>query len=120
MSYIKGKYKQSIFESETGYKVGLFRVQETDDKELGTNKTITFTGYFGMLNKDDIYVFNGNVIYHDRYGMQFQVDTYEKVVPEGKDAIIDFLTSSFVKGCGEVLARKIYKTFGDDALTKIK
>ena len=120
MSYIKGKYKQSIFESETGYKVGLFRVQETDDKELGTNKTITFTGYFGMLNKDDTYVFNGNVIYHDRYGMQFQVDTYEKVVPEGKDAIIDFLTSSFVKGCGEVLARKIYKTFGDDTLTKIK
>lgn len=120
MSYIKGKYKQSIFESETGYKVGLFRVQETDDKELSTNKTITFTGYFGMLNKDDTYVFNGNVIYHDRYGMQFQVDTYEKVVPEGKDAIIDFLTSSFVKGCGEVLARKIYKTFGDDTLTKIK
>lgn len=120
MSYIKGKYKQSIFESETGYKVGLFRVQETDDKELGTNKTITFTGYFGILNKDDTYVFNGNVIYHDRYGMQFQVDTYEKVVPEGKDAIIDFLTSSFVKGCGDVLARKIYKTFGNDALTKIK
>lgn len=120
MSYIKGKYNQSIFESETGYKVGLFRVQETDDKELGTNKTITFTGYFGMLNKDDTYVFNGNLIYHDRYGMQFQVDTYEKVVPEGKEAIIDFLTSSFVKGCGEVLARKIYKTFGDDTLTKIK
>lgn len=120
MSYIKGKYKQSIFESETGYKVGLFRVQETDDKELGTNKTITFTGYFGMLNKDDTYVFNGNLIYHDRYGMQFQVDTYEKVVPEGKEAIIDFLTSSFVKGCGEVLARKIYKVFGDEALTKIK
>jgi len=120
MSYIKGKYKQSIFESETGYKVGLFRVQETDDKELGTNKTITFTGYFGMLNKDDTYVFNGNLIYHDRYGMQFQVDTYEKVVPEGKEAIIDFLTSSFVKGCGEVLARKIYKVFGDESLTKIK
>ena len=120
MSYIKGKYKQSIFESETGYKIGLFRVQETDDKELGTNKTITFTGYFGMLNKDDTYVFNGNVIYHDRYGMQFQVDTYEKVVPEGKEAIIDFLTSSFVKGCGEVLARKIYKVFGDESLTKIK
>ena len=120
MSYIKGKYKQSIFESETGYKVGLFRVQETNDKELGTNKTITFTGYFGMLNKDDTYVFNGNVIYHDRYGMQFQVDTYEKVVPEGKEAIIDFLTSSFVKGCGEVLARKIYKVFGDESLTKIK
>ena len=120
MSYIKGKYKQAIFESDTGYKVGLFRVLETDDEDVGVNKTITFTGYFGLLNKGDMYMFHGDVIYHDRYGMQFNVREYEKVVPEGKDAIIDFLTSSFVKGCGEVLARKIYKTFGDETLAKIK
>lgn len=120
MSYIKGKYKQAIFESDTGYKVGLFRVLETDDEDIGVNKTITFTGYFGLLNKEDMYMFHGDVIYHDRYGMQFNVREYEKVVPEGKDAIIDFLTSSFVKGCGEVLARKIYKTFGDETLAKIK
>ena len=120
MSYIKGKYKQAIFESDTGYKVGLFRVLETDDEDVGVNKTITFTGYFGLLNKEDMYMFHGDVIYHDRYGMQFNVREYEKVVPEGKDAIIDFLTSSFVKGCGEVLARKIYKTFGDETLAKIK
>ena len=44
----------------------------------------------------------------------------EIIIPANIEAIIDFLTSSFVKGCGEVLARKIYKTFGDDTLTKIK
>ena len=37
MSYIKGKYKTSIFESTSGYKVGLFKVQETDDKEIEEN-----------------------------------------------------------------------------------
>lgn len=120
MSYIKGKYKQSIYESESGYKVGLFRVLETDDEEIPVNKTITFTGYFSMLTKEDTYIFNGDYVYHDRYGAQFQTKNYEKVKPEGKEAIIDFLTSSFVKGCGEVLAKKIYKVFGDQTLEKIK
>ena len=30
MSYIKGKFKHIIFESESGYRVGLFKVNETD------------------------------------------------------------------------------------------
>ena len=64
MSYIKGKYKQSIYESESGYKVGLFRVLETDDEEIPVNKTITFTGYFSMLTKEDTYIFNGDYVYH--------------------------------------------------------
>ena len=32
MSYIKGKIRQLIFESETGYKVGLIKVKESDDE----------------------------------------------------------------------------------------
>ena len=30
-NYIKGKVRQLIFESETGYKVGIFRIKETND-----------------------------------------------------------------------------------------
>ena len=57
MEYIKGKYKSSIFESESGYKVGLFRVKETNitDVEMN-NKTITFTGYFADLNEGEKYI----------------------------------------------------------------
>ena len=46
MNYIKGKFKHIIFESESGYRVGLFKVNETDDENIPTNKLITYTGYF--------------------------------------------------------------------------
>ena len=120
MNYIKGKFKSSIYESETGYKVGLFRVQETDHEEIETNKTITFTGYFSELSKDIIYRFEGEYIFHNRYGYQFQVSNYEIVTPEEQDAIMEFLTSNFIKGCGAKTAEKIIELFGTDALNKIK
>lgn len=121
MDYIKGKYKSSIFESETGYKVGLFRVKETNlENDDIVNKTLTFTGYFHELNTEDVYIFYGSYTYHERYGYQFQVSSYERVEPEGKDAVIEFLTSSFISGCGEKTAKKIVEVLGENAITLIK
>lgn len=120
MNYIKGKFKQIIFESSSGYRVGLFRVSETDSAEIPVNKSITYTGYFTNTNELDNYKLYGKYIYHDRYGYQFSTESFEKIVPEGKDAIIDFLSSPFVKGCGLATAKRIYDMFGDDTLNKIK
>lgn len=122
MNYIKGKFKQSIFKSDTGYNVGLFKISETDDPEMENfiKKTITFTGYFDTLNNDDTYILYGSLVYHDRYGYQYSVASYEKVLPTGKDAIIEFLTSSLIKGCGEKTAIKIVEILGDNAIEKIK
>ena len=121
MEYIKGKFRQSIFTSETGYLVGIFKVRETSESltEIA-NKTITFTGYFAELNTEDSYIFYGKYINHDRYGYQFQVESYEKLMPEGKDAIIEFLTSSLIKGCGEKTANKIVEILGDKAIDSIR
>ena len=122
MKYIRGKFKQMIFESDNGYKVGLFRIKETnqDDMEEYVNKTITFTGYFADLNGEDYYRLSGKYVYNERYGSQYQVSSYEREEPKGKDAVIDFLSSSLVKGCGEKTAVLIVETLGDDALTVIK
>ena len=120
MNYIKGKFKNSIFTSESGYTVGLFRCKESDVEEDIENKTITFTGFFPELNTEDTYIFYGKYIYHERYGYQFQVTEYEKIEPEGKDAVFEFLSSSFVKGCGEKTAKKIVDTLGDQAISLIK
>ncbi|MBQ3021193.1 MAG: ATP-dependent RecD-like DNA helicase [Bacilli bacterium] len=122
MYYIKGKFKQSIFKSDSGYNVGLFKISETDDPEMETflKKTVTFTGYFSELNPDDTYILYGSLIYHDRYGYQYSVASYEKCMPTGRDAVVEFLTSSLIKGCGEKTAIKIVDILGDNAIEKIK
>lgn len=122
MNYIKGNFRSAIYESESGYKVGLFKVKETNDEELTdyVNKTITFTGYFTDLNTEDKYIFYGSLNNHERYGVQYVVKSYEKEVPTGENAVIEFLSSSLIKGCGEKTAISIVKTLGDEAISKIK
>lgn len=124
VEYIKGKFKKTIFESSSGngYKVGLFRVKEASEN-LGddiVNHTITFTGYFYDLVLEENYVFHGIYVENGKYGFQFHVSSYEHLKPEGRDAVIDFLSSNLVKGCGEKTAEDIVNTLGEDALAKIK
>ncbi len=117
MSYIKGNFRKYIYKSEKGYTVGLIKIKETD-LSINTN-TITFTGYFDDLNETDIYLLNGNIVNHDKYGNQFNVTSYEIVLPEDKDHIIDFLSSEIFKGIGEKKASKIVDHLGLNCLTLI-
>ncbi len=118
MSYIKGNYRKSFFTSAQGYHIGLFKVTDTDDKAIQhyINKTITFTGYFHELNETDTYLFYGKLVLHQKYGEQFQVDSYERCKPEEKDSIIEFLTSGLFKGIGEKKAKSIVEVLGKDTL----
>jgi len=120
-SYIKGNYRKSIYTSDKGYVIGLFKVRETNSKSLEPhiNKTITFTGYFHELNEDDTYIFYGEEVNHPRYGFQFQVSEYERVKPTDKEGIIEFLSSDLFPGIGDTLAQKIVETLGENALTEI-
>ena len=121
MEYIKGKYRTSIFDGNGGYKVGLFRVKEASDNlDYLINHTVTFNGLFHELNEADEYIFYGEYIHHDKYGYQFKVNNYERVEPTGENAVIEFLSSSFVKGCGEKTAVKIVSALGENAINLIK
>ena len=120
-TYIKGNYRKSIYKSDKGYVIGLFKVRDTNDKKLKdyVNRTITFTGYFYELNEDDTYLFYGEGVKHPRYGFQFQVENYEKVKPTDRDGVIEFLSSDLFPGIGEKLAQSIVDTLGNDALNII-
>ena len=120
-NYIVGTYKQTIFKSDNGYVIGLFKVKDTDLEEMKAyvNKTITFTGYFHELNETENYYFNGEPSFHPKYGFQFNVTSYERVKPEDKDGIVEFLCSDLFKGVGEKLAVNIVDTLGCDALNLI-
>ena len=123
MNYIKGKLKKIIFHNnESGYVVALFRVKETNDVAMKekVNKSITVTGVFTDVNIDISMTLYGSYVNNERFGMQYAVDSYEVEVPTTKEAIIEFLASSFIDGCGEKTAKKIVDHFGEKTLDKIK
>ena len=119
--YIKGIYKRSIYKTDQGYIIGLFKVKETNSEALEDyiNKTLTFTGNFHELNEDDEYIFYGEEIDHPRYGFQFQVSEYERIMPTDRDGIIAFLSSDLFNGIGEKLAKSIVDTLGENTLDLI-
>ena len=113
--YIKGNFKKTIFSTNEGYTVGLFRVKSSDIEEL-IDKTITFTGYFHELNEVDTYEFTGKLVEHKKYGKQFNVEKYTKVLPDSVDSTIDFLTSGLFKGIGKKKAKLLVDKYKDKTL----
>lgn len=90
MNYIKGKYKNSIYTSESGYTVGLFRVKESDVEEDVQNKTITFTGFFPELNTEDTYLFYGKYIFMKDMVISFKFLSMKELNQKEKMLYLNF------------------------------
>ena len=120
-TYIKGTFKRKIYSSNDGYVVGLVKINETNDDDLAeyVGKQFTFTGLFATLNIDENYTFYGNVVDNARYGFQYHVNRYEKLLPEDKDGLVIFLSSDIFPGVGEKTAKQIVDVLGDDCLNLI-
>ena len=120
MPFVKGNFKKYIFKSDKGYTIGLLKVKDTsEDLKEHKNTTIVFTGYFTDLNETDLYLLNGEFVIHDRYGEQFNTTSYEIILPEEKDNIVEFLSSDIFPGIGEKKAIKIVDVFKEDTLNVI-
>ncbi len=120
-TYIKGTFKRTIFSSNDGYTVGLIKIKDTDDQDLleYKGKQFTFTGLFAELNVDEDYIFHGNLSDNPKYGIQYKVNKYEKIMPEDKDGLILFLSSDIFPGVGEKTAESIIDTLGESCLKDI-
>ena len=118
--YIIGSVRRIIYRNDNGYVVGVFKVKESSTSfEFLKDRTLSFTGYFHEIDLEDNYKFSGNIINHPKYGEQFNVEFYEKVIPEEKDSIVEFLSGGTFKGIGEKTAEKIVNVLGDDAIRMI-
>ena len=119
MNFISGEFKKDIFCGTNGYLVALFKVKDTDLLEY-KNKTITVVGNFIENREFDSFKLYGNLVEHNKFGEQFNVIKYEKLKKEGKENIVNFLSSDLFKGIGITKAVNIYKKFKDDSLDVIK
>ncbi len=116
--YIEGRPIVSIFHNEANmYSIVRIKIQETniqiDEKE------IIVVGYFPPLNDDVSYRFTGFTKSHPKYGLQFQVETFEKVVPATEQGIVHYLSSDLFPGIGRKTAETIVEKLGVDALKTI-
>ena len=117
-----GKIKSQIYYNEdNGYLVALFRISKTDEENKEyLKKSITITGVFPELKLETPITINGEFKNHEKFGKQFNVTSYEIMMPNEKDDIIEFLSSKFIKGCGKKTAEKIVEIYGNKSIDVIK
>ena len=112
---LQAKHLHTIFRNDSnGYTVAKFVTYDANEEDF------TATGYFSELNEDVIYKLHGDYVDHPRYGMQFQVTTYQKMMPNDESSLIRYFSSSLFPGIGKQTAKTIVDTLGEDAIEKIK
>ena len=81
-----------------------------------SDSPITCTGIMPFFNENDQVVVEGELIYHDKYGEQINVESAMIKKPSGKKAIISYLSSGNIESIGKKTAELIYEKFKDDSI----
>lgn len=111
---IKGRFHTVLFRNEEScYTVQRFRLYEEEDKLM------TVTGYFPILPKDILFRLYGHYIEHPRYGMQFQVETFERVELDDRDSLIRYLSGNQFPGIGKKMATRLVDELGSHLVERI-
>ena len=112
------RYAKTIFHNkENGYCIFLYETEDTSVpeqvrcKQKGT--TFRFTAIGNNLPDTDAVELNmqGSWI-KNKFGLQFQVDTYEEILPQTIEGIMGYLSSGLIKGIGPKTAEQIVDKFG--------
>lgn len=114
ISVIEGVFKVIIFQSDNFYTVAKFILNQKDEKVL------TVTGYLNDILENTMYRLHGNYKEHPRYGMQFEITSYERVMPNDSDSLIRYFSSSLFAGVGKKAATHIVNQLGDKCIALLK
>ncbi|ETP68807.1 hypothetical protein G159_10340 [Planococcus glaciei CHR43] len=118
VQFVLGRPVVSIFHNPQNlFSIAKVKIQETNTSY--PEKEIIVSGYFPKLSLEEQYRFTGAVKNHPKYGVQFQVETFTKEVPETEQGIVHYLSSDMFNGIGRKTAETIVKKLGKDAIKKI-
>lgn len=114
-----GKLNRVVFKNEQD----LFKI--LDVTIIGKLKDydraeIKVTGNFGDIQEGGTYSFEGKLVVHNKFGLQFRCDSYRQSVPHEKGSLTRYLSSSKFPGIGKKAADTIVSVLGTDALSILK
>ena len=107
-----GEVGDIIYYNETNS----YMIAEFDTEEEQT----TIVGYLPFVSSADNLKIIGNFVEHKKYGRQFKVETFEKLMPQTVSALEKYLANGNIKGVGEALAKRIVSRFGEDTIQVFK
>ena len=107
-----GEVQDIIYYNETNS----YMIAEFDTEEEQT----TIVGYLPFIGSGDNLKVIGNFVEHKKYGRQFKVETFEKLMPQTVGALEKYLANGNIKGVGEVTAKRIIERFGEDTIQIFK
>lgn len=112
LEHLEGTVEQIIYSNEeNGYTV--CDMSTEDD-------VVTVCGIMPMLNEGDTLCVYGKWVHNAKYGRQFSVEQYERVMPADTASILRYLSSRAIKGIGPKTAVKIVEAFGEDSFDVIE
>ena len=116
--YIKGKLLYEVFHNpENLYSVNRIRITETTEQL--EEREIVIVGNLLPLVEGEIYTFWGTIKNHQKFGLQYLIQHYRKEIPQGKEGVIQYLSSDLFSGIGQKIATQIVETLGENAIQMI-
>jgi exodeoxyribonuclease V alpha subunit len=111
---IEGSVERVIFTNEeNGYTICDLSVSDGGE-------VITVVGIMPMIGAGDHLCVYGKWVHNPKYGRQFSVTQYERVMPADTASILRYLASRAIKGIGPKLAQRIVDEFGADSFDVIE
>ena len=112
---IQGKISHVVYQDEhSRYTVARFRLYDLNEK------LVTITGYLPEMPHDILLNLKGNYVEHPRFGMQFKIETFHRVLPDEPESIITFLASPLFPGIGKKFAENVVDHLGADCLKLLR
>ncbi len=110
---IEGSIEHVIYSNEeNGYSIC--------DMAASDDEIITIVGIIPLVSVGDNIVVYGRWIHNPKYGRQFSVERYERVMPADTASILRYLASGAIKGIGPKTAQRIVEQFGEDTFDVIE
>ncbi len=90
------------------------------DMAIADEEIVTIVGTLPMIAAGDNLVVYGKWIHNPKYGRQFSVSQYERMMPADTASILRYLASGAIKGVGPKTAMRIVEEFGEDTFDVIE